>query len=80
MQTKIQKWGNSLAVRIPKPFALNVNIKQNELVDLSIDKGKIIITPIAQKEYSLEELLEGVSENNLHSEFDTGAPAGKEIW
>ena len=80
MQTKIQKWGNSLALRIPKSFALNVNIKQNELVDLSIDKGKIIITPIAQKEYSLEDLLEGVSENNLHSEFDTGAPAGKEIW
>ena len=80
MQTKIQKWGNSLALRIPKSFALNVNIKQNELVDLSIDKGKIIITPIAQKEYSLEELLEGVSKNNVHSEFDTGAPAGKEIW
>ena len=80
MQIKIQKWGNSLALRIPKSFALNVNIKQNELVDLSIDKGKIIITPIAQKECSLEELLEGVSENNLHSEFDTGAPAGKEIW
>lgn len=80
MQTKIQKWGNSLALRIPKAFALNVNIKQNELVDLSIEKGKIVIMPIAQKEYSLEELLEGVSENNLHSEFDTGAPTGKEIW
>ena len=80
MQTKIQKWGNSLALRIPKSFALNVNIKQNELVDLSIEKGKIVIMPIAQKEYSLEELLEGVSENNLHSEFNTGAPTGKEIW
>lgn len=80
MQTKIQKWGNSLALRIPKSFALNVNIKQNELVDLSIDKGNIVIKPIVQKEYSLEELLEGVSENNLHSEFDTGDPTGKEIW
>ncbi|MBW1727344.1 MAG: AbrB/MazE/SpoVT family DNA-binding domain-containing protein [Deltaproteobacteria bacterium] len=80
MQTKIQKWGNSLALRIPKSFALNVNLKQNELVDISIEKGKIIISPIAQKEYSLEELLKGVLENNLHSEFDTGAPAGKEIW
>ncbi len=80
MQTKIQKWGNSLALRIPKSFALNVNLKQNELVDISIEKGKIIISPIAQKEYSLEELLKGVSENNLHSELDTGAPAGKEIW
>ena len=80
MQAKIQKWGNSLALRIPKSFALNVNLKQNELVDISIDKGKIIIAPIAQKEYSLEELLKGVSENNLHNEFDTGAPVGKEIW
>jgi antitoxin MazE len=80
MQTKIQKWGNSLALRIPKSFALNVNLKQNELVNMSIDKGKIIISPIAQKEYSLEELLKDVSENNLHGEIDTGAPAGKEIW
>ncbi len=80
MQTRIQKWGNSLALRIPKSFALNVNIKQNELVDLTVDKGKIVIKPIVEKEYSLEELLEGVSENNLHGEFDTGAPTGKEIW
>jgi antitoxin MazE len=80
MQAKIRKWGNSLALRIPKSFALSVNIKQNELVDLLIDEGKIVIMPIPQKKYSLEELLEGVSETNLHSEFDTGAPTGKEIW
>ena len=79
MQTKVQKWGNSLALRIPKSFALNVNIKQNELVDLSIDDGKLIITPITEKEYSLKELLAGVSEDNLHGEFDTGTPVGKEL-
>ncbi|MBC8393019.1 MAG: AbrB/MazE/SpoVT family DNA-binding domain-containing protein [Deltaproteobacteria bacterium] len=80
MQTKIQKWGNSLALRIPKSFALSVNIKHDELVDLSIDRGKIIITPTTEKEYSLDELLKGVSKNNLHTELDTGAPVGKEIW
>ncbi|MFA4916290.1 MAG: AbrB/MazE/SpoVT family DNA-binding domain-containing protein [Syntrophales bacterium] len=80
MQTKIQKWGNSLALRIPKSFAINANLRQNATVDLAIDKEKIIITLIGEKEYSLNELLEGVSENNLHSEFDTGAPVGKEIW
>jgi len=80
MQTKIKKWGNSLALRIPKSFALNANLRQNELVDISIDKEKIIITPIGEKEYSLDELLEGVSEDNLHGEFDTGVPVGKEIW
>lgn len=80
MQTKIKKWGNSLAVRIPKSFALNANLRQDELVDISIDKERIIITSIGEKEYSLDELLEGVSEDNLHGEFDTGVPVGKEIW
>lgn len=80
MQARIKKWGNSLALRIPKSFALNANLKQNELVDLSIDKENIIITPIGQKEYSLDELLENVSESNLHGEFDTGEPVGKESW
>ena len=79
MQTKVQKWGNSLALRIPKSFALNMDIKQNELVDLSIGDGKLIITPITEKEYSLKELLAGVSEDNLHGEFDTGTPVGKEL-
>ena len=46
MKAKIKKWGNSLALRIPKSFALNANLKQNKLVDLSIDKERIIITPI----------------------------------
>ena len=80
MQTKIKKWGNSLALRIPKLFALDVNLKPNDMVDISIDKGSIIITPISEKEYSLEKLLEGVSKNNLHGEIGIGAPVGKEIW
>lgn len=80
MQTKITKWGNSLALRIPKSFALYANLKQNELVDLSIEKEKIIITPIYEKEYSLKELLDKVTESNLHGEFDTGEPVGKEMW
>ena len=80
MQAKIKKWGNSLALRIPKSFALNANLRQNKLVDLSIDKERIIITPIDEKEYSLDELLESVSESNLHGELDTGEPVGKEIW
>ncbi|MCF8112104.1 MAG: AbrB/MazE/SpoVT family DNA-binding domain-containing protein [Desulfobacteraceae bacterium] len=80
MQTKIKKWGNSLALRIPKSFALNANLRQNELVDLTMDKERIVITPIGEKEYSLDDLLDRVNENNIHGEFDTGAPVGKEIW
>lgn len=80
MQTKIKKWGNSLALRIPKLFALDANLKLNKMVDLSIDKDSIIIRPIGEKEYSLKKLLKGVTENNLHGEFDTGKPLGKEVW
>ena len=80
MQTTIKKWGNSLALRIPKLFAINANLKINKTVDISIDKGSIIITPINEKEYSLEKLLKGVNKSNLHGEFDTGVPIGKEIW
>ena len=79
MQTTIKKWGNSLALRIPKLLALDANLKQNKMVELSIDKGRIIITPISEKKYSLGKLLEGFSKNNFHREFDTGAPIGKEI-
>ena len=80
MQTKIKKWGNSLALRIPKLLALDVNLKQNKLVELSINKNCIIITPIDEKEYSLEKLLKGVTKKNLHGEFDTGVPVGRENW
>lgn len=80
MQTRIKKWGNSLALRIPKLFASEANLKIDNLVDISIDKGSIIITPVSEKEYSLEKLLKGISKNNLHGEISTGAPVGKEIW
>jgi len=80
MQTQIKKWGNSLALRIPKSFALHANLRQNELVDLSIDNERIVVTPIGEKEYSLEELLDGVTESNLHGEVDTGSPVGQEVW
>jgi len=79
MQTKIKKWGSSLAIRIPKLIVLDANLKQNEWVDISIEKNNIVITPISEKEYSLEKLLKGVTKNNLHEEFNIGAPTGKEI-
>ena len=80
MRAKITKWGNSLSLRIPKSFALNANLRQNRLVDLSVEKKRIIITPVNEEEYSLKEFLDQVTESNLHGEFDTGEPVGKEIW
>lgn len=80
MQAKIQKWGNGLAVRIPSIVARHANIDKNMTVEMSLNKGSIIITPVSAPQYTLEELLSGVSENNLHAEFSTGDPAGEEVW
>lgn len=79
MKARIQKWGNSLALRIPKSFATHSNIEQGSVVDLSLDNGRMIVEP-AQEQYSLEELLARVTKTNLHSEVDFGLPVGKEVW
>lgn len=80
MKAKIQKWGNSLAVRIPKSFAVQTKIEQNTTVDLTLVGGKIIVEPEKKKpRFTLEELLSEISQENIHSETDLGKPVGKEI-
>jgi antitoxin MazE len=79
MQARIQKWGNSLAVRIPKPFALEVGLEQNSLVAVSIQEGKLLLEPI-KPSYSLKELLAKVTTDNVHHEVGTGPSVGNEVW
>ena len=59
MQTRIQKWGNSLALRIPKSFAAESHLEQGMLVDVSLLDGKLLVTPIRPPAVTLEELLPG---------------------
>lgn len=80
MKTTIQKWGNSLALRIPRSFATHSSIEQGTVVDLSLDNGRMIVEPTKEREYLLEDLLARVTKKNLHSEVDFGAPVGKEVW
>jgi antitoxin MazE len=80
MHTKVQKWGNSLALRIPKAFADDANLGNNSPVDLSYSDGQIIIKPLENQEWNLDELLLEVNESNIHKEIDTGSPIGNEIW
>jgi antitoxin MazE len=80
MVTRIQKWGNSLALRIPKSFAAEVGLKQDVVVELSLVEGKLVVTPTPEPRLTLEELLAGVTEDNLHSEVDTGSSVGNEAW
>jgi antitoxin MazE len=79
MQTKIQKWGNSLAVRIPKAFVKEAHVAYGTSVDLTVDDGKIVIDPHAEPQYRLEDLLKGVTKRNVHAEIDTGDAVGREV-
>jgi antitoxin MazE len=80
MKIKIQKWGNSLAVRIPKAFARETEIHENEFVNLSIQENKIVIEPVEQNDYSLDDLVSGINKNNLHGEVNSGKNVGNEVW
>lgn len=72
MRVEIREWGNSMAVRIPKAIAVESRIRQGSAVDLTLEKGRVVLNPVKAPEYSLEELLAGVSKDNLHEEVDTG--------
>ena len=80
MLTKVQKWGNSLALRIPKAFALDAQLENDSFVEITIVEGQIIITPIAAPSWTLEELLAGINKKNIHHEVDTGFAKGNEAW
>ena len=80
MQTRVQKWGNSLAVRLPRSFAREVGIDQDAPVDLVIERGRLVLVPVAPAVPTLDELLEQVTPENLHGEVDTGPAVGDEAW
>lgn len=80
MLTKIQKWGNSLALRIPKTFALDANLENDSTVEISLVDGKIVVKPISAPQWTLGELLAGINKNNIHHEVDSGEPVGNEVW
>jgi antitoxin MazE len=78
MLAKAQKWGNSLAVRLPKNVAEECGITVDSVVEVLKENNSIIIKLVKRK-LSLETLLAQVTEANLHSEVLTGKPIGKEI-
>jgi antitoxin MazE len=80
MLTKVQKWGNSLALRIPKAFAIDARLENHSIVEISLSKGRIIVAPVSLPSWTLEELLAGVTKNNLHTEAETDPAVGREIW
>jgi antitoxin MazE len=73
VKTRVQKWGNNLALRIPKSLAEEVGLHNDSPVEVSLVRGKIIFGPIAKSKVTLKQLLTQVTEDNLHHELDAGA-------
>ena len=80
MQTRVQKWGNSLGVRIPRSLAEEVGLGPGSEVSLSAKDGELVVKPSVPVRLSLDDLLAEVSEENLHSSIDTGPAVGAEIF
>ena len=80
MKAAIKKWGNSAAVRIPASVLQTARLEVDEAVEVREESGRIVIEPVRRKEYSLAELVKGITEKNQHDEIDFGGPAGREVW
>ena len=80
MRTCVQKWGNSLALRIPKSFAREVGLVPDAPVEVSLIDGKLVVMPVVEPQLTLEQLLAHVTEDNRHHEVDLGPGIGSEVW
>jgi antitoxin MazE len=78
--TKISKWGNSLAVRVPLAIARQASLNEGDCVAMALDgEGRIVLRPTRRK-YELSELVAEITPRNRHQETDWGSPQGGESW
>ena len=80
MKTRVRRWSNSLALRIPKSFAAEAGLEENTAVDLSLHEGRLIVRSLAAESPTLEELVTEITDKNRHGEWDTGPAVGREAW
>lgn len=78
MNARVQRWGNSLAIRIPRAYAADLGVREGSEVELTLDGRALIVTPSAIP--SLDALLEGITDTNRHDELEPGPPEGGETW
>ncbi|MDZ7960951.1 MAG: AbrB/MazE/SpoVT family DNA-binding domain-containing protein [Aulosira sp. DedQUE10] len=80
MTAVVAKWGNSLAIRIPRMVAEQVHVTEGTDITITVSGNSIVITPKKRKKYTLDELLEGMTPEKFHPEFETGNAVGNEDW
>jgi antitoxin MazE len=79
MLLTVKKWGNSASVRIPSSIMEAAHLELDDPVDIREEDGRIVIEPIRTREYMLDQLLAGITPQNLHAQVDFGVPVGNEI-
>ena len=79
MRTKLSRWGNSLAIRIPATIASEADIHEGRTLPIEYSDGVLHLRPESRK-LELEDLLKDITDENLHGEMDFGAPVGQEVW
>lgn len=80
MRTTVQKWGNSLAVRIPNPYAKELRMTPGAVVDVTVADGTLVVAPAPAPEYRLDDLLKDITAKTLHEPVDFGEAMGREAW
>mgnify|MGYP001565612617 CR=1 FL=1 len=79
MTGQVAKWGNSLALRLPKAFTDTLALRAGSRVEVDLEAGRIVILPVRRR-YPLRELLRRVHPKQLHQEVSLGRPVGREVW
>lgn len=79
MRTRIQKWGNSLGLRIPRTLARELRVEAGAEVEVSVERGRLVIKPSQRLRFRLKDLVAGITPDNRHEETDWGPPVGREL-
>jgi antitoxin MazE len=80
MQTRIQRWGNSLGLRIPRSFAVEAQMEEGATVELAVENGRLLVRTHRARKYALSALLRKLNPRTLHGEVSTGTAVGREAW
>lgn len=80
MRVTVKKWGNSASVRIPAAVMQAAQLALDQIVEVREEHGRVVIEPVRERDYDLNDLLARITPENLHAPVEFGAPVGKEVW
>ncbi|MCL2659248.1 MAG: AbrB/MazE/SpoVT family DNA-binding domain-containing protein [Acidobacteriaceae bacterium] len=80
MKTTVKMWGNSASVRIPAGVMEECDLRIDQTVNVRAVRGRIVIEPLREVSYDLDQLLADMKPETFHEDVDFGPPVGKEVW